>query len=185
MTGMDSELVYYLWAVLLIVACAAAWISMLFTLPGSWVIVAVTALFAFLLPSENGHGIGWLTVAIIAALAAAGELIEFAAGAAKAAKQGASRRAMLLAIFGTIAGSLCGAFAGIPIPIAGPIIGAVGGGAAGAFVGAYAGETWKGKSSQESLEVGKAALIGRLLGTLGKLLFGAIMFVIVAIDALF
>ena len=88
---------------------------------------------------------------------------------------------MLLAIVGTVVGSILGAIVGVPIPIVGPIIAAVGGGALGAFVGAYAGETWKGKTSAESIAVGKAALIGRLLGTMGKLIIGAMMVVVTAL----
>ena len=92
---------------------------------------------------------------------------------------------MILAVVGTIVGSLCGAMIALPIPLVGPILGALGGGAFGAFGGAFLGETWKGKTSDESLAIGKAALIGRLLGTFGKLLVGAVMFMIVAVDAFF
>ena len=111
--------------------------------------------------------------------------IEFAAGAAGAAKQGASRRAVVLAAVGAIAGSFGGAAVCSAIPVIGTIIGALGGGAFGAFGGAYLGEVWKGKSSDERLKIGKAALVGRLLGTLGKLSVGAVMVVIVTIGSFF
>ena len=57
-------------------------------------------------------------------------------------------------------------------------------GAAGAFVGAYAGEAWKGRGEEQRIAVSKAAFVGRLLGTVGKLGVGAIMAVIAAADAL-
>ncbi len=118
-------------------------------------------------------------------MAVLGEVIEFAAGAAGAAKQGASRRAVLLALVGTVFGSLLGAVFGslIPIPLIGTMIGAIGGGAGGAFVGAYLGEWWIGKTSKERLTVSTAAMVGRLLGTFGKLAIGAVMLVIVTVDS--
>ncbi|HEY2253776.1 MAG TPA: DUF456 family protein, partial [Planctomycetaceae bacterium] len=71
----------------------------------------------------------------------------------------------------------------IPVPLIGNLIGAVLGGAVGAFAGAYTGEYWKGKNERERLAIGTAAMIGRVLGTVGKLGIGAIMVVITAIDA--
>jgi uncharacterized protein YqgC (DUF456 family) len=122
-------------------------------------------------------------VLVIAGLAVAGEIIEFAAGAAGAAKQGASRRGVALSIVGAIAGSIAGLAAGVPIPVVGPLIGAVFGGAAGAFAGAYVGEAWKGRQEQDRLAAGRGAFVGRLWGTAGKLAVGAIMLAIVAWDA--
>ncbi len=176
---------YYIWVVLLLLANGTAWIATCLALPGNWMIVGSTALFVLLAPGADNHAIEWTTVAMIATLAAVGEVIEFVAGAAGAAKQGASRRAMLLALVGTVIGSLCGAVIGVPVPLVGPILGALGGGALGAFLGAYFGETWKGKGPGESLSVGKGALIGRLWGAAGKLAIGVVMFVIVAVDAFF
>jgi uncharacterized protein YqgC (DUF456 family) len=178
---MPSEVIYWIWAALLVLCVAAAWFATLFSLPGNWVMVVLIVVFAVFYPQIDGRGVGWFAVAVIAGLAVVGELIEFAAGAAGAAKEGGSRRGMLLAILGTVVGSIAGAFVGVPIPIVGPIIAAVGGGVLGEFCGAYLGETWKGKTSAESIAVGKAALIGRLLGTMGKLIVGAMMVVVIAL----
>ncbi|MCA9102665.1 MAG: DUF456 family protein, partial [Planctomycetales bacterium] len=85
---------YYLLAVLLFVVNLAAWCLNLLTLPGNWTIVAVTALFAWLAPtSEGGPHVSWTVVGVLVVLAIVGEICEFAASAAGAAKQGASRRA--------------------------------------------------------------------------------------------
>jgi uncharacterized protein YqgC (DUF456 family) len=180
---------YYVWAVLFLAANVLAWLSSLFMVPGNWIIVGLAALFAWQFPAEPGaaagSGLGWRTVLILGLLAAAGEVIEFAAGAAGAAKQGGSRRGMVLAIAGAFLGSLAGAAIGIPIPVIGPLIGAVGGGALGAFAGAYAGEAWKGRTSAESYQISRGALVGRVLGTVGKLGVGAIMVVVTAIAAFF
>ncbi len=182
---MTVEWLYYVWATLLVLANAAALVMTVFTLPGNWIIVGLTALFAFALPWEDGRGIHWTVVTVVVVLAVIGEVVEFAAGAAGAAKQGASRRAMALAIVGAIAGSLAGAVIGVPIPVIGPLISAIGGGALGAFGGAYLGELWKGKTADESLSTSAGALLGRLFGTVGKLMIGAIIFVIVMINAFF
>lgn len=113
------------------------------------------------------------------------EIIEFVAGAAMAGKRGASRRAMALAVLGTMVGSIVGALFTIPIPIIGPVVGVLAGGAGGAFVGAWLGELWKGKTAQEGMHVGTGAMLGRLLGTSGKLIVGALMCVVAAIDAFY
>ena len=116
-----------------------------------------------------------------------GEIIEFGAGAAGAAKQGASKRGVALSMVGAIVGSILGLMAGVPIPI--PVVGsfvmALVGGAAGAFFGAYMGETWKGRPEEHRVAVGRGAFSGRIWGTVGKLAVGAIMFAILAWDAFF
>ena len=179
------EVLYYFLASLLVVAHCAALTATLFSLPGNWVIVALTAVFAWYPSQTDGLGVSWTVVASITLLAAVGEIVELFAGAAGAAKRGASRRAMILAVFGTFAGSLAGAAVCSAIPVIGLIVGAVLGGAFGAFGGAVAGELWKGRSSEGSLSVGRAAFLGRLTGTMSKLAIGAIMVAIVAVDAFF
>jgi uncharacterized protein len=179
-----ATLVYYLCVLVLLVAMAGAWFANVFALPGNWLIVGLAALFAIIFPVSAGRGIHWETVGAGAVLALIGEVIEVTAGAAGAKRSGASRRSMLLALLGTMVGSLLGAFATIPIPIVGPILGAVGGGAVGAFAGAYVGETALGRSTEQSFAAGKGALIGRLLGTAGKLVIGVVVFVVFAVDAL-
>ena len=170
------------WGIALVLAAIACWFANVFTLPGNWVIVGLAALFAYLLPpQEYGRGFGWITVGVLVLIAVLGEVIEFAAGAAGAAKHGASRRAMLLSIVGAAVGSIAGAAIGIPVPIIGPLVAAVGGGAAGAFGGAYLGEVWKGKLHPERTAVSTGALIGRLFGTVGKLSAGAAMVAVLAV----
>jgi uncharacterized protein YqgC (DUF456 family) len=174
---------YYLAAVCLVILCCLAWLTTLLTLPGNWFVVALAALFAWWFPVEAGRGIAWQTVGIAAALAAIGEVIEFTASAAGAAKHGASRRAVALSLLGAMLGSFAGLVIGIPIPILGPLIVAVLGGAAGAFAGAYIGETWKGRTESEKIAAGHGAFMGRIWGTLGKLAIGAAIVALVAIDA--
>src|SRR5262249_21759003 len=176
---------YYLCATLFVLLNVCALASTLFTLPGNWFIVALTLLFVLFIHSSSGSGIGWASFAVVLTLAVLGEVAELLAGAAGAAKSGGSRRGMLLAVVGAMVGSIAGGLAGvfIPIPLIGSLIGAVAGGAAGAFAGAYAGESWKGRAGNERLAISRAALVGRLLGTIGKLGIGAIMVVVTTIAA--
>ncbi|RIK72808.1 MAG: DUF456 domain-containing protein [Planctomycetota bacterium] len=173
--SMDPWL-YYALAVTLVLVGGLCWLANLFSLPGNWALVGVAALFAYLVPATAGRGIGWKTIALLAALAALGEILEFAAGAAGAAKQGASRRAVVLSLVGAMASSVGGL---------GSLLAALLGGAAGAFAGAYLGETWKQRPHAAGMAVGKAAFVGRLWGTVGKFAVGAAMLGVLTVDALF
>jgi uncharacterized protein YqgC (DUF456 family) len=176
---------YYTLAVLVLFAGGLCWLSNLFSLPGNWILLALVALFAWLVPHTAGRGVAWTTVGVMAALAVLGEIVEFIAGAAGAAKQGASRRSIWLSLLGAVVGSIAGATAGLPIPVIGSIAGALLGGSAGAFGGAYLGELWSERTHSQGVAVGKAAFLGRLWGTLGKFAIGAAMLAIAAVDALF
>lgn len=181
---MSDTAVYVIWAVILLAANFSAWLANLFSLPGNWIVAALAALFAWFYPAAPGDpGIHWGTIVAVVILAVIGEIIEFVAGAAGAAKLGASRRSILLAIVGAFVGSLVGASALAVVPVLGPIVGAVGGGALGAFAGTFIGETWVGKHPNHSYAASRAALFGRLFGTLGKFLVGAVMVAVVTLDS--
>lgn len=182
---MTEAVIYYLLVCLLILLNGLSWTSILFSLPGNWAMAVLTTLFYFFYEDSAHSELHWQTVVTLFILAGIGELVEFLAGAYGAGKQGASRRSMVLAIAGTMVGSIVGTGLGIPIPVIGPIIGAVGGGALGAFVGAYMGEAWKGREESHRISVGKGAFTGRLLGTFGKLMIGAVIFILVPCDLFF
>jgi uncharacterized protein YqgC (DUF456 family) len=175
--------VYYVWVALLTVANVGALCSTLFMIPGNWLILLFTTVFAFFVQPAAGGGIHGWTLAALAVLAIAGEIAEMLAGARGAAKRGASRRSILLSLVGAIVGSILGAAAGTPVPVLGTVVGALGGAMLGAFAGAYIGETWGGKSTADSFSVGTAAAVGRLFGTLWKVAFGAAMVVGATADA--
>lgn len=179
---MGSIWVYYLSAIILIFANLLSWCLTVLTLPGNWFIVGFTAIFAWCFNADSGRGVSWITVAILLVLAIAGEIIEAVTGAAGAAKQGGSRRSMALSVAGAVVGSLFGAIVGLPVPIIGSAIAAIFGGAIGAFGGALLGEHWKGRPLEHGMEIGRAAFLGRIFGTVGKLAVGAIMVVIATVD---
>ena len=178
----EIEYSYYAWALLLVLFASIAWTTNFLAMPGNWFIAGLAALFVWSMGSgDAAQGLNWHVVALLLAIAAGGEVLEFFASAAGAAKEGGSRRAVALAILGTIVGSITGVVIGLPIPVVGPLVGALVGGVGGAFAGAYLGEMWKHGGGDKSVRVGIGAAIGRLLGTIGKLLVGAVMIVILAV----
>jgi uncharacterized protein len=183
--NLDAAWIYYPAVLVLVALCVVAWLTSLVTLPGNWLVVALAAGFAWLFPQEAGRGVSWTVVGATAGLAALGEVIEFVAGAAGAAKQGASRRAVLLSLVGALAGSIVGVLIGAPVPVLGAFVMALVGGACGAFAGAYVGEMWKGRAEDARIAAGQGAFMGKIWGTLGKLACGAVSVAIVAADALF
>ena len=175
---------YYTLALLLICGGGICWLTNLFSLPGNWILLGMAALFAWLASETGDHGISWTTVGIMAGLAVLGEVIEFFAGAAGAAKQGASRRSIVFSLIGGMAGSIGGAIVGFPVPVIGPVIAALLGGAGGAFAGAYLGEKSIERPHSESMAVARGAFAGRLWGTVGKFAVGAVMLGVMTVDAL-
>ena len=173
----------YVAASLLLIANMAAWASTLITLPGNWILLTLTILYAYFLPADYYPRISWTVVIVVALIALLGELIEFLAGAAGAAKQGGSKLGIFLSLVGAFLGSIGGAIGFSFIPVLGTMIGAVLGGALGAFGGAWLGEHNSQKTKEERFEIGKGAFIGRILGTVGKLAMGVIMLVVITIDS--
>lgn len=176
---------YYSLALLLFFAGGLCWLSNLFSLPGNWALLAIVALFAFLLPHDGSRGVMWTTIGILLALAVVGEIVEFAAGAAGAAKLGASRRSIWMSLVGALVGSIGGAVVGLPIPVIGSMAAALLGGSAGAFAGAYLGEIQSERPHGPSVAVAKGAFFGRLWGTVGKFAIGAVMLGVATVDAIF
>ena len=160
-----------------LVSLAAGWVLTLLSMPGNWLMVAATVLYVALAPVEPNSrlAIGWPLVGVLAVLAILGEVVEFVAGAAGVAKAGGSRRGAVLAIAGSLVGAIAGVFIGVPIPVVGSMIGAVLFACIGAMAGAIVGEQWAGKNSDACLRVGAMAFLGRLIGTVGKILFGSVM----------
>jgi uncharacterized protein len=137
----------------------------LVTLPGTWLIVLWALGICIWQPSI----MPWWMVLVLVVLAAIGEGLEFLASAIGAAKAGASRWGIVLAVIGALLGAIVGMFVI-------PIIGAIIGGALGAACGAIAGESWVAKRPwNETKKVATGAAIGRLLATLAKGVVAAVM----------
>jgi len=172
-------------AILLILVLLASWLLNWFGLPGNWLIVVVTAVYAYFVPAESAAGIGWYTVIALLVLAILGEILEFVAGAMGVAKLGGSRRGAVMALVGSFIGAIAGMVVGLPIPLVGSLVAAVLLAGVGALIGAFLGERGQGRSFGESWRIGKGAFWGRLFGTLGKTGMGAIMVAVVVVALAF
>jgi uncharacterized protein len=173
-----------IFALLLVVVLLASWLLTFLNLPGNWLMVLATAVYACFVPPDSRAAIGWKVVVAILVMAILGEIVELIAGAAGTVKAGGTRRGALFALLGSVVGGFVGILVGVPIPIVGPVFAALLFAGLGAMTGAMLGEISVGKSLGTSWQVGKAAFRGRLIGTLGKTLLGAAMLVLV-IAALF
>jgi uncharacterized protein len=164
-----------LFALLLIAVLLAGWALTLLSLPGNWLMVAATAVYAWFAPAV----IGWKVVAAILVLAALGEVVELLSGAAGTARAGGSRRGAALALAGSVAGAIVGLLVGLPIPLAGSLVAALLFAGLGAMAGAMLGEVWAGRDLAASWRIGAAAFRGRLLGAAAKMLVGGLIVAIV------
>lgn len=166
----------------LLISLAAMMMLMLTVigLPGTWFMVAISAVLTFYVDSSHTYSMQLYTFLAILSIAVIGEILEFIAGAAGVSKLGGSRRSAVLAIVGSIAGAIIGLFIGTPVPVIGSVVVSLLLGGAGAFAGAVLGERWVGQEWDAAIEIGKAAFWGRLLGTLGKVVCsGTIMSVLI------
>ncbi len=144
----------------------------LLSLPGTWFMVAATAGVSWLTGMQL---VSWTTVLVLAGVALLGEVLEFLAGAAGSRRAGGTWRATVGAmVVSVIGGIVLGAMIF-------PIIGAPLGACIGAFLGALAGELSAGKKLETAVAVGQGAFVGRLLGTIVKLVLGGILLVIATI----
>ncbi len=172
----------YLWATLLLLVNAVWWFLNLLVMPGNLLMAVSTGVVAWLTWDKSK---GWneqmfsiYTLIAVFVLAIFGEVLEFFAGAAGAKTAGGSVWGKFGAILGAVVGAVVCTFL-IPIPILGSLIGACG----GAFLGAYLLELAGGKKSKPALKSGAGAGVGRLTGTLIKLILGVIIWLIIAVAA--
>ena len=165
----------YLYATLITLLNLVFWASILFGMPGIWLMLLVAAVIEWLQPGE--YMFGQATLYVSAGLALLAEILEFLLGAAGARQAGGSKRGAALAIVGGVIGAVLGT--ALPIPVLGTLIGA----SAGAFAGSLLGDRLAGRPMDRSVEAGRGAAIGRFWGTTSKMIIGAIVFVLLTVAA--
>lgn len=153
---------------ILAIACLAALVSLLFGLPGTFLIVIAALVYGWAtgFTAVTLSTVGWLLL-----LALIGEGIEFFAGAAGAAAERPTWRVTAGALLGGIVGGLIGTpfLFGV-----GSFIGAL----IGAFVGAAVAVTWEGGSMHHAVRAGVGAMRGRLLGFVLKSAVAVVMLIV-------
>ena len=164
-------------ALILILVLLASWFLTLLGLPGNWLMVVATAIYAYFdarpvarrARLENGRG--------DSGPGRPGRDRRACGGRMGVSKTGGSRRGAVMALVGSIVGGILGVFIGVPIPLIGSVVAAVFFAGLGAMAGAILGEISVGQRLGTSWRVGKAAFWGRLAGSLGEMLLGAVMIV--------
>lgn len=166
----------YAWLSILVSVNALSLMLVFLGLPGNWMMVLSTCLFAWW---KWDHGVFsvWTLIAI-AAIALLGEVIEFLAGMFGARSSGASWQASVAAVFGAVLGALLGTFM-IPVLFLGTVAGA----SVGAGLAVCVAEISRGQRAERSLRRGVGAGIGQLIGTTSKLGLGLVIWLIIAIAA--
>jgi uncharacterized protein YqgC (DUF456 family) len=171
----------YLLATLLTLFNLGCLLLVVIGLPGTWLMVGATLLLAWWRaadPARNQDAMFGLPALIAAvALAAIGEILEFLAGVFGSQAIGGSGRSGIGALIGGILGGILGV--AIPPPVLGTLLGAC----VGAAVGAWGVELHHGRPMRESLKSGLGAGVGRFMGTVGKLVCGVAIWVIVTVAA--
>jgi uncharacterized protein YqgC (DUF456 family) len=161
----------YVLLALYILVSLAGLVSLIFGLPGTFIILGASVLYGWY------GGFSEITVRVIiilVVLALAGELIEFLLGILGSKKYESSNKA----IVGSIIFGIIGAVMGAPFFFG---IGAVIGAFAGAFAGAILMELSQGKKMDEAIKSGWGAFLGRVAGTISK---GAVGIAMIAITVL-
>ena len=154
---MDWSLLLWLIVTLLVAAGLAG--TVLPALPGAPLVFLGLLLGAWI---GDFQAVGWVTIGILAALAALAWLVDFLAGAAGARYLGATSRAF----WGAALGAVVGIFFGLPGMLLGP------------FIGAMAGELSAGRGLAQSGRAGLGAWLGLVVATAAKL---ALVFLMIGV----
>ncbi len=164
----------YFWAVVLILVNVLCLSLVAFAIPGNWLMVIVTAAFAWLLREHNFISV--YTLIAITLLAVLGEMLELFGGMGAAKRAGAGFWGSLGAIAGAISGAVLGTFL-IPVPIIGTLAGSAIGAAAGSAILSGA----RGQNRRTTLAVHTG--IGQFIGSSMKLMVGVVIWFVVAVAA--
>jgi hypothetical protein len=157
-----------IWYTALFALLALGFLLTLLTLPGNWVMILATCIYARL---TDWRFLGLRAILILIGIGLVGEIVDLAAGSAAAKRAGGTRRGAIGAFIGAILGGVVGA--GI-IPIVGAIVGVIFGAGAGALLFELSG----GKPLLEAANVGLGAARGKFVGMLIKIAMACVIFLI-------
>ena len=166
----------YIWPILLILLNAAWLASIVAGLPGTWLMIGSAVLLQWWRHTPYFSTGTLVAVVVLAGLA---EVFEFATGMVGAKRAGGTRQGAIGALAGGVVGALLATFL-IPIPLIGILTGTCLGAAGGTILV----ETWAGMPPEASVRAGIGAGAGRFFGTVAKLLIGVIIWIAIAIAAL-
>jgi uncharacterized protein YqgC (DUF456 family) len=172
-----GDILIWVFAVLLVVVNLGTVAMVIFQLPGTWTMLALTVAFSatqMWIEGYDARMIGVEIMVVMLVLAVIGEVVETMASARGAAKSGGTRTAAVLSIVGGIVGAILGTMV---FPVIGTILGAC----AGAGVFAIGGDMLRGREFHEARVTGQGAAIGKLWGTLTKVVIAGAMWLVVTV----
>jgi uncharacterized protein YqgC (DUF456 family) len=145
----------------------AAFLTHILGLPANWFILAILALWAWLVPHAD---IPLTTFAFFTLAALVGELVEFALQSFGAHKYGATRSGN----WGALGGAILGAIIGAPFFLGlGALVGAVG----GAYLGCLGIELINKRPLPEAKQAALGAMLGKVLGMAVKIGIGIVLLI--------
>lgn len=150
--------------------------TVIFGLPGAWIMLGIAAALELLSRGhfEAGPLFGGWALLIGVLLAGVGEAIELGAGVLGAKGAGGTKRGSIGAFLGGLGGAVLGTFF-IPVPALGTLLGAL----LGTFAGAWLGETTgpNAKDSKEAVKPALGATLARLAATVAKVAVALLVWV--------
>jgi uncharacterized protein YqgC (DUF456 family) len=164
------------WIVLLLLFNLVCLALVPFALPGNWLMIVATALFAWW--QRDNHIFSVYTLGAVVVLAVIVEIVEFLGGFGGARHAGARWQGAAGAIFGAVIGGIVGTFV-IPVPILGTLLGACIGGGLGTFLIEAAG----GGAIEHAFRTGIGAGVGVFVGTAAKFIVGVAIWLTIAVAA--
>jgi uncharacterized protein len=166
-------LIWFCYILLVLVSTAGVVLSA-FLLPGLWLMVGASAIYALI---TRAHYVGAKTLLTLFALALAAEILELALSGLAARQAGGSRRAAVGGIVGGVLGGIFLSF--IPVPVISTIVGIC----LGSFLGAAGFEMTAGDNPLHAFRVGVGAASGRFMGIVVKIVIGLAMLLLTLIAA--
>jgi len=136
-------------------------------LPGLWIMVLGVLGYGWLTEFRT---VGVVTIGVVVALAAVGEIVEAWLGFRITRRYGGSTRAA----WGALVGGIVGAVVGVPIPVVGSVVGAFVGSFAGAAIFEYTHSSKVGGATR----AGWGAVVGRAAAAAVKVGLGIVIAVL-------
>lgn len=161
---MDASIWLWLLSAALILLGLAG--TVLPALPGTVLVLAGIVLGAWI---DDFTRVGWLTLTLVAVLAALAWALDYVAGLMGARKVGASRQALIGAALGTVVGLFMGLVGVLFMPL----------------VGAAVGEYLARRDHGQALKVGTATWLGMMLGMIAKVVLAFVMVGVFAVALAF
>jgi len=162
--------------ILFVLVLLAGAVLTLLGIPGTLVIFADALLFSAL----NDWKLPWWFLLVLLGISVFAEVADNVIGAAGVKKYGGSSKGMMWAFVAGMIGAFAGAAVLSPVlGLVGAVVGPLVGGVLGGFAGGYWYERRAGRSVEEAKRAGVGAMLGRVAGTLLKVILAAVMVVLV------